>query len=375
MTQTHVHPLPALQSPAQPATALAQERIPARSSAHQPMWQRVILLVVLGYEAAGCLAGGSLLVAAPDGRLMEMPVDIMRGAFADFLIPGVILFAMGIVTTFAFFSVLQRNRSDWFMADLALGGLAIWFWVEIAILQELHWLHAMWGLPVLLGGAVAIPLVPSRSTSLRKAALVCGILASLLYVAVNIIVAAQWKEYNVASQTVSELSAVDAPTRMLWMVLCTPYTFLMVAFAWGVWKSAASNRRLRIAGELLFAYGALGILWPFAPMHLREVIAAGGATFSDTMHITLGAVTEVLYLAALALAAMSLGKGFRVYSIATFVILLVFGTLTFLDAPNLSNNLPTPLIGVWERINIAVFLLWVIVLAFRLLPVADAKER
>jgi len=36
-------------------------------------------------------------------------------------------------------------------------------------------------------------------------------------------------------------------------------------------------------------------------------------------------------------------------------------------APRLSGNQPTPLIGVWERINIAVFLLWVIVLAIALL--------
>ena len=49
---------------------------------------RMILLAVLGYEAVGCLLGGSLLVAAPDGRLMDMPVDIMHGVFLDFFIPG-----------------------------------------------------------------------------------------------------------------------------------------------------------------------------------------------------------------------------------------------------------------------------------------------
>jgi hypothetical protein len=102
----------------------------------QPKWQRIILLCVLGYEAVGCLLGGSLLIAAPDGRLMEMPVDIMHGAFHDFLIPGILLFGLGILNTSAFVSVLQRRDSDWFMSGLALGGLAVWFVVEIIILQE-----------------------------------------------------------------------------------------------------------------------------------------------------------------------------------------------------------------------------------------------
>lgn len=336
-------------------------------------WQRSILLIVLGYEAAGCLLGGGLLVAAPDGRFMAMPVDIMHGAFPDFLIPGIILIALGILNAAAFFAVLRRTRNDWVITGLALGGLAIWFWVEIAILQELHWLHAMWGLPVIVGALVAIPLVPSLQETMRKAGLVGGILSSILYFAINIIVPMQWKGYDLASQTISELSAIGAPTRTLWMVLATPYTLLIIAFAWAVWKSAGSNRRLRIAGILLLAYGALGVLWPFAPMHLRETLAEGGGTLSDTMHITLGAITEILYLIALGFAAAALGKQFRLYSIATFLILLAFGVLTFLEAPGIATNQPTPLIGVWERINIGVFLVWVVVLAIILLK--DGKKR
>jgi hypothetical protein len=45
------------------------------------------------------------------------------------------------------------------------------------------------------------------------------------------------------------------------------------------------------------------------------------------------------------------------------VVLLVFGGLTFLEAPRLQANLPTPWIGLWERINISVFLLWVVMLS------------
>jgi hypothetical protein len=52
---------------------------------------------------------------------------------------------------------------------------------------------------------------------------------------------------------------------------------------------------------------------------------------------------------------------------ATIVIFVVFGTLTGIDGPRIAANLPTPWVGVWERINIGAFLAWVVVLAVALL--------
>jgi hypothetical protein len=330
-------------------------------------WQRITLLTVLGYEGLGGLAGGALLVARPDGSAMSIPLAVLHGVFRDFLIPGVILFGMGLLSVAAFVGVLRRYRWDWLGASLALGGWAVWFFVEIVIVDELVWLHAMWGLPVVLGGAAAVPLLPFRATTMRDVWLACGALSSLLYVAMNIVVPTQWPDYHLASQTVSELSAVGAPTRPLWVVLGMLYTVLVTGFGWGVRMAAGGDRRLRIAGILIAVYGALGLVWPFAPMHLRPVLASGGGTASDTLHIALGAATEIIYLLALGFAAAALGSAFRLYSLATFVVLLACGIMAFREAPAVGANRPTPLIGVWERINIGVFLLWVIVLAIALL--------
>jgi hypothetical protein len=211
-------------------------------------------------------------------------------------------------------------------------------------------------------------LIRPAGYSLRKVLLFCGILSSLWYVAINFYVPRFFPGYNAASQTVSELSAIGAPTRLLWNSLAISYTLMVTAFGFGVWKSAGINKRLRITGVLLLIYGAMGVLWPFAPMHLRETLAAGGGNWSDTLHIGLAIVTEVIYLFALGFAATALGKRFRLYSILTFIVLLVFGALTFKDAPHISTNQPTPWIGIWERINIGVFLLWMIVLSSLLLP-------
>ena len=201
----------------------------------------------------------------------------------------------------------------------------------------------------------------------RNPWLACGILSSLLYAGMLVFVAQQWESYSSASQSVSELSAIGAPTRSLWVQLGAVYTVLVTAFGWGVWRSAGPNRALRIAGGLIVAYGTLGLLWPFAPMHQREVIAAGGSTLSDTLHIGLASVTVVLMLVAIGFSAAAFGTRFRFYSIASLVIQFVFGGLTFLDAPRVDAGLPTPWMGVWQRINIAVFLLWVVVLATTLL--------
>src|SRR3954467_5486948 len=116
---------------------------------------------------------------------------------------------------------------------------------------------------------------------MRKTLLACGILSSLLYAAMNVFVAAQWPAYSSFSQTVSELSAIDAPTRALWVPFAFLFSTLLLAFGYGVWLTNA--RRLRAAGALLMIYAVFGVFWP--PMHLRPVLAAGGGTLTDTLHI------------------------------------------------------------------------------------------
>ena len=214
-----------------------------------------------------------------------------------------------------------------------------------------------------------ISLPPPVTTRPMEVLLACGILSSLLYIAMNVVAALRFEGYSTVSQTISELSAIGAPTRSLWVGMAILYGVLLIAFGVGVWLAAHGRRALRIAGGLLVANALIGLAWP--PMHQR-----GAATsLTDTLHIAWTAMTLPMVMAAILFAASVFGKRFRVYSIATIVTMLFFGFLTGLDGPKIPKDLPTPFMGVWERISIASFMLWYVVLAVTLLRARRAEGR
>ncbi len=61
--------------------------------------------------------------------------------------------------------------------------------------------------------------------------------------------------------------------------------------------------------------------------------------------------------------AAAFGKGFRIFSAAIVLLFIVFGILTTKESAGIQANLPTPHIGIWERINIGAYMLWIIVFA------------
>lgn len=196
---------------------------------------------------------------------------------------------------------------------------------------------------------------------MRKALLTCGILASLLYLCMNVFIPLQWPGYSSAAQTISELSAIRAPTRPVWFALGVVYTLLIAAFGWGVWTASRGNGRLRLAGALLVCSGLFGLFWP--PMHLR----GAGFSLTDTLHIVWTAVTLLITLVVMGLAVTAFGRRFRSFTFAIGAVWLVCGTLTGLDGPRVAANLPTPWVGVWERINAGAYLLWLVVFAIALI--------
>jgi protein-S-isoprenylcysteine O-methyltransferase Ste14 len=198
----------------------------------------------------------------------------------------------------------------------------------------------------------------------RQTLLICGILSSLLYVATDILAVMRWEEYGYTSQTVSELIAINAPTRSFVVPLFVMYSLLVYAFGTGVWRSAGRKSALRLAALGLVGKEVLGLMVTlFFPIHLRGI----DVTLTDTMHGILTMAGNLFMLLAIGCGAAAFGKRFRIYSIMTGASLVVFGVLAGMAIPRLAANLPTPWIGVWERINIFAYMLWVVVLAVILL--------
>lgn len=202
---------------------------------------------------------------------------------------------------------------------------------------------------------------------LTRLLLAGGAAATVFYIGMDAAAALRYDGYSYRDQTISELSAVDAPTRQLWLFLTVFYEALIFAFALGVLAAAGSNKWLRITGWLLMAYAVTGFIWPFAPMHRREVLAAGGGTMSDTMHLVLAGITVPLSMLIIGFGAAAFGRRFRRASAATIVFLITFGILIAVLTPGLDKNEDTPWLGIVERANVFGFMTWFSVFAVMLI--------
>lgn len=115
---------------------------------------------------------------------------------------------------------------------------------------------------------------------------------------------------------------------------------------------------------LLAGIGVIGLLMaPYSAVHVR----GGEWTISDTLHVVVTSVMVLSILLAVGFGAVTLGPRFRRYSLGTLVLLVVSLALIGVYGPRLAAQLPTPGLGIVERVNVYAYLLWVAVLAIGLL--------
>ncbi len=204
-----------------------------------------------------------------------------------------------------------------------------------------------------------------QASSMLKALLVCGIVASALRFAADVLAGALSKGYNFVSQSISELSAVGAPTRPLVMSVEFVWGALMIAFGLGVWRMAGTNVALRVAAGLIMGNVITTLIAAvFFPARYSGTVS----TNVSTANVIIGATGMVFFLLAIAFGAAALHGWFRVLSIGILVayaVLTVVGLLTH-RGPGPSGE-PTLTTGAQERTMMYSYLLWVAALAVALL--------
>jgi len=199
--------------------------------------------------------------------------------------------------------------------------------------------------------------------------LLCGPAASLVYLSSDVIGALSYPGFNYASQAISEMSAIGAPTAEMLAPFYTAFSILFAAFAGGIWLAAGGRRSLRWSAGLLLAVAALGTAWAFFPMSMR----GAGRTTTDTMHLVLSGLTMLLLAGAVAAGAAAFGRTFRTYSVATVIVMIAFFGLTMLDARHIDTG-ATPYMGINERVSMAAWLLWIAVFSLALYRVQRAPS-
>ena len=204
---------------------------------------------------------------------------------------------------------------------------------------------------------------------LRKTLLYCGVVAPILYVITAIVGAALRNDYSHIVNAISELLSNGAPNKAVLDVVFNIYNALLLAFAVGGYIAVKNAARVcRIAMGIFIGIQVLSFSWGFFPM---DPLGAE-TTFAGTMHNVLGGIVAFATI----LMPLLMGLGFRKlngsnsYStyafISSFIIFVSGLTGVILSAQGFL------VFGLFERITIGTYEVWILVTALKLLKTEAA---
>jgi len=205
---------------------------------------------------------------------------------------------------------------------------------------------------------------------LRKTLICCGVVAPVLYVITAIVGAALRNDYSHIVNAISELISNGAPNKAILDVVFNIYNALLLAFAIGGYIVLKNSHRLcRIVMGIFIAMQIISFSWGFFPMDPLGT----EATFAGTMHNTLGGIVAFAtifmpLLMGLGLRRVDGFKSYVNYSFITSAIIFVSGLTGVILAGQ-----GIQLFGLFERITIGSYEVWIFVTALKLLKTERFK--
>lgn len=211
----------------------------------------------------------------------------------------------------------------------------------------------------------------------RKYLLLCGVLASLVYVAAVILGGLLRPGYSHTHDAISELLTAGAPNIALLNPLFTVYDLLLAGFGIGLVLTVNASpeplgkRSGMVGGYALIIAGIIGVL-----MNLFFPQDPGGppVTSVGTIHVALAGVLSLGTMVAMLSTGLWLRHlpalhGYWIFTLVCLAIVFVSGGL---GAAAIASG--SPYLGLVERVTIGTFLVWVLVIALKLFLATPAAS-
>jgi hypothetical membrane protein len=191
-----------------------------------------------------------------------------------------------------------------------------------------------------------------------------GIIGPVVYILAVFIGGALRHDYSALYNSISELSMINAPNELLLDILFGIYNIFLIIFSLGAYLDTnINNKKYNTATVMLIIIGVLGLLVLIFTQDPR----GAPATLNGSLHIILSGITAALTIIAIILVGLSFRKYpqlkiFSCYSFITSVLILISGGAA---AGSFANN--NVYGGLYERITIFLFMIWIISLSYILL--------
>jgi hypothetical membrane protein len=197
-----------------------------------------------------------------------------------------------------------------------------------------------------------------------------GIIGPVVYILAVFIGGAIRHDYSALYNSVSELSMVNAPNRLLMDVLFGIYNISLYIFGLGAYldSSVDDSRKYKAATIMLTIIGILGVMVLIFTQDPR----GAPATLNGTLHIILSGITAALTIISILLVGLSFNKyaKMKLFSWYSYIISLLIFVSGGVGAASLSNN--SSYGGLFERITIFLFMIWLIIFSYVLLKRSKA---
>jgi hypothetical protein len=114
---------------------------------------KTILFILVAFLALSTVVAALLLMSVPDGSLLSLTTDILKGSvFKDFVLPGLLLMIfVGVINLLALFYNLINHKLKYNLSIAGGAMILVWMVIQYSIIQQAFWLDLVY---VLVGLSV-----------------------------------------------------------------------------------------------------------------------------------------------------------------------------------------------------------------------------